>query len=125
MHLDSHPINKGSALLSRGALILFVLAVTPVIFIAYRLTPACLDYHFMVTTARHMVQSGAAERMSDSQIRNDFAAKMRLNHIRTFQPGALSVERLPGMTLLVIAYAVDIEILPGNELTLVFQKEVP
>lgn len=125
MHYDSYPINKRSALLSRIALILFVLVVIPVLFISYRLIPAFLDYHFMVTTARHMVQGGVTERMSDSQIRNDFAATMRLNHIHTFQPGALSVERLPGMTLLVIAYTVDIEVLPGSEITLAFQKEVP
>ena len=125
MHLQSRLIKKGSALLLRITRILIVLAVFPVLLIAYRSAPAYLDYHFMVTTARHMVQSGDAETMSDSQIRNDFAATMRLNRIYTFQPGSLSVERLPSMTMLVIDYAVDVEIVSGCEITLIFQKEVP
>lgn len=126
MHFRSHPSDdKRAAMLPGIALTLIILVVTPVLYIAYRLTPVYLDYYFMVTTAQHLVQVGEANRMSDSQIRNDFAATMRLNHVGTFQPGSLSVERLSGKTVLVIDYHVDVELLPGKALTLRFQEEVP
>lgn len=95
------------------------------IYIAYQVTPAYLDYHFMVTRAKQMVHSGDAETMSSSQIHNDFAASMRLNHIRSFQPEFLHVERNEGKTSLVFDYCIDTELLMGLSLNIHFQETVP
>lgn len=125
MHARSGRVGKLGLLLRRTLLILLGLIAILAIFIVYRLAPVFLDYHFMVTTARQMLYSGAAERMSESQIRNDFAATMRLNHIQSYESGNLSVTRHSGATQLVFEYHIDMELLPGLELSLTLNEDIP
>ncbi|WP_339867932.1 DUF4845 domain-containing protein [Pseudohongiella nitratireducens] len=118
-------VDTDPSLISRALPVLLLILVVPAIYIVYRITPAYLDYHYMVTTARQMVHAGEAERMSGSQILNDFSANMRLNHIDTFQAGYLRIERDSGRTMLIFDYSIDVDILMGWHLTIDFQETVP
>lgn len=111
--------------LRRVLLIISGMIAIPVLFIVYRLTPFWLDYHFMVTTARQLVYSGAAESMSASQIRNDFTATLRLNHIQTYESARLQVVRESGSTELKLDYHIAMELLPGVDLSLTFNEDIP
>lgn len=110
---------------SRLGLLILGLFVASFLTLGLKLGPLYLDYNVLTTVADELVADGSADRMSRDDIRQRFAAALRLNSIYDFDLADIQIARSGGRTTIEIAYERRLPLIANLDIVAAFNYAVP
>jgi hypothetical protein len=101
-----------------------LLLLSSVLALSVKLFPVYVDYNFVSSIARSLLNSGNASSMSQSQIRQDLEASLRLNNIRDVDINDIQIIRTSAGTRIHIRYEKRVKLIGNIDLIVSFDEVI-
>ncbi len=108
----------------RAGLSAALLLLVSMLTFAIKLFPVYVDYHFVSSNASSLLGSGNASSMSQTQIRQDLEASLRLNNIRNVDINDIQVVRAGTNTSIQIRYEKRVKLVGNIDLIVSFDEVI-
>ena len=94
------------------------------LFFIVKLLPVYVDHNFVTSVTRSMLDRNGLATMSESQIRQDLEASLRLNNVRTFDIDDVYIYREGSSTVVHIQYEKRIPVIGNIDLLVKFDEVI-
>lgn len=112
---------RGSA---RSGMVFGLLLSAVLLFFIVKLFPVYVDHNFVTSVTHSMLDHNGMATMSESQIRQDLEASLRLNNVRNFNIDDVYVYREGNSTLVRIQYEKRVPLIGNIDLLVRFDEVI-
>lgn len=103
-----------------GMLVILVAGLT----FGLKVLPVYIDHNFVRGVAETLVDSGRVNTMSQSEVREEIAASMRVNNVRDFDLNSISTSRANGGNVISIVYERRIPLVANIDVVVSFDDQI-
>jgi len=111
--------------ISKFGLVMLMLIVVSFLTVGLKVAPLYIDHNLLTGLAEELVESGEADGMTVTQVRERFGNTIRLNSITDFDLANIRVARVEGQTTIRIAYERRVPLIANIEIIAVFDNTIP
>lgn len=108
----------------RLGLLCGLLLLSLILTLGIKLFPVYVDYNFVSSIARSLLNSGNTSSMSQTQIRQDLEASLRLNNIRDVDINDIQISRTSAGTQIHIRYEKRVKLIGNIDLIVAFDEVI-
>jgi hypothetical protein len=108
--------------MARSGILFGLLLLTLLLALGVKLFPLYVDHNFVTSVARSILDSGNANTMSQTQIRQDLEASLQLNNIRDFDISNVEITRIGNNTQVRIQYEKRVVLIGNIDLVVRFDE---
>jgi len=108
--------------MARSGILFGLLLLAILLALGVKLFPIYVDHNFVTSVARSILDSGNLNTMSQTQIRQDLEASLRLNNIRNFDVNDVEVTRSGNHTQVRIQYEKRVVLIGNIDLVVRFDE---
>lgn len=117
--LQVHSIDRQRGI-SKFGLMMLILLVAGTLTVGLKVGPLYIDHNLMTNLAKQLVESGQADDMSVTEVREKFGSTLRLNNINGFNLSDIKLARVDGKAAIRIAYERRVPLFANLEIIAVF-----
>jgi predicted lipid carrier protein YhbT len=106
-----------------GLLCMLIVLVSALTF-GLKVLPVYIDHNFVRGVAETLVESGRANSMTQTELREEIAGSMRVNNVRDFDLEAITSTRTGGKTVIRINYEQRIALVGNIDIIISFDEQI-
>ena len=110
--------------ISKFGLMMLILLVAGVLTVGLKVGPLYIDNSLLTNLAEELVESGQAQDMSVTEIREKFGSTLRLNNISGFNLNDIRVARVDGKAAIRIAYERRVNLVGNLDIVAAFDTTI-
>jgi hypothetical protein len=108
---------------SRFGLLIFLLLLGLFFSMAIRIIPVYIDHNVISNVAEAMVKSGQLNALTQTEMRREFASRLRVNNIRDFDTSSVTSNRVNNQYELSLSYEKRVPLFYNIDAVLSFNEK--